>query len=90
MIVDARNVVVTPADGTMRPVDVRPRIDPSNKLQPRGPRARAMTGIKLFVALALIFPTTGCGTKTELLLPDGKPNPAGQKDPSQPPSPISR
>jgi hypothetical protein len=24
------------------------------------------------------------------LLPDGKPNPAGQKDPSQPPSPISR
>lgn len=42
------------------------------------------------LSLVLALMLAGCGTKTELLLPDGKPNPAGQKDPSQPPSPISR
>ena len=42
------------------------------------------------LSLALALTLAGCGTKTELLLPNGKPNPAGQKDPSQPPSPISR
>jgi predicted small lipoprotein YifL len=47
---------------------------------------RASSALSLVLALTL----AGCGTKTELLLPDGKPNPAGQKDPSQPPSPISR
>ena len=46
--------------------------------------------LKLFVAFALVLPTAACGTKTELLLPNGKPTPRDQRDPSQPPSPISR
>jgi predicted small lipoprotein YifL len=48
------------------------------------------TILKLAVAFALVMPATGCGTKTELLMPNGKPTPRDQRDPSQPPSPISR
>ncbi|HLY06016.1 MAG TPA: hypothetical protein VKR31_09735 [Rhizomicrobium sp.] len=47
-------------------------------------------GWKATLALALAFSIAGCGTKTELLKPDGKPTPRDQRDPSQPPSPISR
>lgn len=90
MIVDATKTVTVGLDRPSQPTRVRSLIDPSKTLQLDGPRARTMTSIKLVVALALILPATGCGTKTELLLPDGKPNPAGHKDPSQPPSPISR
>ncbi len=50
----------------------------------------AATVLKLFVAFALVLPVAACGTKTELLLPNGKPTPRDQRDPSQPPSPISR
>ena len=39
---------------------------------------------------ALAIGIAGCGTKTELLKPDGKPTPRDERDPSQPPSPISR
>jgi predicted small lipoprotein YifL len=46
--------------------------------------------LKLFLAFALTLPVAACGTKTELLKPDGKPTPRDQRDPSQPPSPISR
>jgi len=46
--------------------------------------------LRLIVVLALAIPVCACGTKSELLLPDGKPSPHNQKDPSQPPSPISR
>jgi predicted small lipoprotein YifL len=48
------------------------------------------TALKLFVAAALVMPIAACGTKTELLMPNGKPTPRDQRDPSQPPSPISR
>jgi predicted small lipoprotein YifL len=46
--------------------------------------------LKLIVAFALMLPVAACGTKTELLMPNGKPTPRDQRDPSQPPSPISR
>lgn len=46
--------------------------------------------LKKTLALALAFTIAGCGTKTELLKPDGKPTPRDERDPSQPPSPISR
>lgn len=45
---------------------------------------------KITLALALAVGIAGCGTKTELLKPDGKPTPRDERDPSQPPSPISR
>jgi predicted small lipoprotein YifL len=46
--------------------------------------------LRILIVAALAFSVSGCGTKSELLLPDGKPSPRDQKDPSQPPSPISR
>ena len=42
----------------------------------------------IVVGLALWLPA--CGTKSELDLPNGKPSPKGQIDPSQPPNPITR
>jgi predicted small lipoprotein YifL len=50
----------------------------------------ATTILRVIVALALMMPVAACGTKTELLMPNGKPTPRDQRDPSQPPSPISR
>ena len=46
--------------------------------------------LRILIVVALAFAVSGCGTKSELYLPDGKPSPPNQKDPSQPPSPISR
>lgn len=45
---------------------------------------------KLTLVATLAIGIAGCGTKTELLRPDGKPTPRDERDPSQPPSPISR
>ena len=45
---------------------------------------------KLGMITILALGIAGCGTKTELLKPDGKPTPRDERDPSQPPSPISR
>ena len=53
-------------------------------------RKRVEAILRVLVVLALALPAAGCGTKTELLMPDGKPTPRDQRDPSQPPSPISR
>ena len=46
--------------------------------------------LRLFLALGLLLAIPACGTKSELDLPNGKSNPVGQKDPSQPPNPITR
>ncbi len=43
--------------------------------------------IALLLALALALGVAGCGVKSDLVLPDGKPTPKGQKDPSKPPNP---
>ena len=45
---------------------------------------------RLGLVAMLTIGISGCGTKTELLKPDGKPTPRDERDPSQPPSPISR
>jgi predicted small lipoprotein YifL len=41
----------------------------------------------LVLALSVAVPVTlaGCGVKTDLLKPNGKPTPKDQKDPSKPP-----
>jgi predicted small lipoprotein YifL len=46
--------------------------------------------LRLFLIASLAVAVTACGTKSQLILPDGKGNPHGQKDPSQPPQPIGR
>ena len=37
------------------------------------------------VAIALALSVGGCGVKSDLLMPNGKPTPKGEKDPSKPP-----
>jgi hypothetical protein len=44
----------------------------------------------VFLILALALVTQSCGVKNRLTPPDGKPRPADQPDPSQPPYPIGR
>lgn len=87
-----------PGDGATQPACVRALNGVTEKREPGSPRARAMTfadgwakaSFRLLIAFALVLPAAGCGTKTELLMPNGKPTPRDQRDPSQPPSPISR
>ncbi len=45
--------------------------------------SRAMT-IVIFVGAAVSL--AACGVKNDLVMPDGKPTPKGQKDPSKPPT----
>lgn len=40
--------------------------------------------------IALSLAVAACGTKSNLLKPNGDPTPKSQKDPSQPPNPITR
>ena len=59
---------------------------------------RAMTDLgetissaaSLFLVLALALSLAGCGVKNDLVLPDGKPSPKGEKDPSKPPQQQTR
>lgn len=44
--------------------------------------------LRLICVLAMVFALGGCGVKNDLVLPDGKPTPKGQHDPSKPPQPI--
>jgi predicted small lipoprotein YifL len=46
--------------------------------------------LRLFLIFSLAFAVSGCGVKSELLLPDGKQNPKGQRDPSKPPQTIGK
>jgi len=46
--------------------------------------------LRILIVLGLALAIPACGTKNELDLPNGKPNPSGQKDPSEPPNPIVR
>jgi predicted small lipoprotein YifL len=52
--------------------------------------APAALSLKLTLVAALAVSIAGCGTKTELLKPDGKPTARNERDPSQPPNPLSR
>jgi hypothetical protein len=42
--------------------------------------------IALTLAITVALGVAGCGVKNDLVLPDGKPTPKGQKDPSKPPA----
>jgi predicted small lipoprotein YifL len=46
--------------------------------------------MRLVVVVSLALAISACGTKSNLLKPNGDPTPKTQKDPSQPPNPISR
>ena len=46
--------------------------------------------LHLALVIGLSLAVAACGTKSALLKPDGDPTPKSQKDPSQPPNPISR
>lgn len=47
--------------------------------------------LRLFLVLSLALSgAAACGTKSSLLKPDGEKTAKGQKDPSEPPNPISR
>jgi predicted small lipoprotein YifL len=41
---------------------------------------------RIILIFTLAFALAGCGVKNDLVLPDGKPSPKGEKDPSKPPS----
>ena len=41
---------------------------------------------RIILAFFLALSVSGCGVKSDLVLPDGKPSPKGEKDPSKPPS----
>jgi hypothetical protein len=47
--------------------------------------AEKMNRIALVLLLGLALGVSGCGVKSDLLTPDGKTTPKGQKDPSKPP-----
>jgi predicted small lipoprotein YifL len=44
--------------------------------------SRAMTIVLMMAAMTSL---SACGVKSDLMLPDGKPTPKGEKDPSKPP-----
>ena len=46
--------------------------------------------LRVFLVIALAFAVASCGVKNDLLLPDGKPSPKGEKDPSKPPQQQER
>jgi predicted small lipoprotein YifL len=46
--------------------------------------------LRVILAIALAFAVAGCGVKNDLVLPDGKPSPKGEKDPSKPPQQQER
>ena len=48
--------------------------------------------MKLRIALAVILAlgVASCGVKNDLVMPDGKPTPKNQKDPSKPPQQQER
>lgn len=46
--------------------------------------------LRLALIFGLAFAVASCGIKNDLLLPNGKENPKGEKDPSKPPHPLGR
>jgi hypothetical protein len=41
--------------------------------------------LRIALAVLLALGVAGCGVKSDLVMPDGKPTPKGEKDPSKPP-----
>jgi hypothetical protein len=47
--------------------------------------ARTSRAMTIFLMMGIAVAVGSCGVKSDLLTPDGKPTPKGQKDPSKPP-----
>ena len=45
---------------------------------------------KIALAVILALSLAGCGVKNDLVMPDGKPTPKTEKDPSKPPQQSGR
>ncbi|MBU6444826.1 MAG: lipoprotein [Alphaproteobacteria bacterium] len=45
---------------------------------------------RVLILAALSLALAACGVKTDLVMPNGKPTPANQTDPSKPPQPLGR
>ncbi|MBL6852930.1 MAG: hypothetical protein ISS15_14265 [Alphaproteobacteria bacterium] len=41
--------------------------------------------LRVALVFVLALGVAGCGVKNDLVMPDGKPTPKGEKDPSKPP-----
>ncbi len=46
--------------------------------------------LRLLIVLSLALALPACGVKNDLLMPDGKTTPKGEKDPSRPPRPVGQ
>jgi len=46
--------------------------------------------LRLVIAFAIALSVAGCGVKNDLVMPDGKPTPKNEKDPSRPPQQMGR
>ena len=42
--------------------------------------------LRAILVVLLALGVAGCGVKSDLLMPNGKPTPRGEKDPSKPPT----
>jgi hypothetical protein len=47
--------------------------------------ARTSRAMTILFVLGISATVTSCGVKNDLVMPDGKPTPKGEKDPSKPP-----
>jgi len=45
---------------------------------------------RLLMLAVLSLTLTACGVKTDLVMPNGKPTPSNQQDPSKPPHQVGR
>ena len=46
--------------------------------------------LSIVLAIALAIAVSSCGVKNDLIMPDGKPTPKNEKDPSKPPQQQDR
>jgi len=46
--------------------------------------------LRLLLIAAFAVSLAGCGVKSDLVMPDGKPTPKAEKDPSKPPTQLGR
>jgi len=46
--------------------------------------------MKTLLAFLVALSVAGCGVKNDLVMPDGKPTPKNEKDPSKPPQQLGR
>jgi len=45
---------------------------------------------RVLMLIAISLALAACGVKSDLVMPNGKPTPKSQQDPSRPPQPVGR